>query len=225
MALVRCVDCSKLVSDSASACPNCGRPMQRATNAFADSPPPQTAGCLKIGFILLFATLVSVWIVGSINSCNAKRTRRSAEEAQRERDRAKAEEDVRREADTIKRLSDGGVFRDYTAAHELCTSIRVTKVPSSAIQRCGAAEMAYARSALAEKNVSEARAAYSRSVNLFSTRDVALEKQIVSAEQAEERIRDAARKRADVQRAQDEASCGSSTASVCANNSWIKEWT
>jgi len=72
MALVKCGDCGRKVSDAAASCPQCGRPMRQRTAAptiagaglsEAASPAPKRSGCLRpFSGALLFLIVFIGWL-------------------------------------------------------------------------------------------------------------------------------------------------------------------
>lgn len=67
MALIRCPDCGREVSDAAAACPNCARPLasahvqttKGATGKFLD-PAENARGCLRMILLLFLIFLAGV---------------------------------------------------------------------------------------------------------------------------------------------------------------------
>lgn len=64
MALIKCPECGKEISSSASACPNCGHPVKASAIAPAQREGPfmQTlnCGCVVIAVLLLFVLVVAL---------------------------------------------------------------------------------------------------------------------------------------------------------------------
>lgn len=78
MALIKCPECEKEISDSAAACPGCGRPVRSETRATTDS--AEVAAYIKrqrkIGTIWLLAAAVAIGI--GLAKCSNDRNSGSA---------------------------------------------------------------------------------------------------------------------------------------------------
>lgn len=80
MALVICPECSRAVSDSATACPNCGYPMRQSvtdkfSNTSSNAVPNLPASSIGIKRIILrkylvrfFFVLLGAWLIGCIST-------------------------------------------------------------------------------------------------------------------------------------------------------------
>jgi len=67
MAIVKCPECGKDVSDSAVSCPNCGKPLQYSSKApLEPAPQKKKSGTLKkilIGIAVIFVGLIALGII------------------------------------------------------------------------------------------------------------------------------------------------------------------
>jgi len=63
MKLAPCPDCKRIISRSATACPNCGRPI-----AASDFPPPHERERFPIGTIILAAIVVLIIMMLALNA-------------------------------------------------------------------------------------------------------------------------------------------------------------
>ena len=63
MKLAPCPDCKRVISRSAIACPNCGRPITAS-----DFPPPPEAQRFPIGTIILAAIIVLIILMLAVNA-------------------------------------------------------------------------------------------------------------------------------------------------------------
>ncbi len=67
MALINCPDCGREVSDLASACPGCARPLQAASSApvTIEQTSKPYKGAQVVGVVLIFAGLIgTAWSLG-----------------------------------------------------------------------------------------------------------------------------------------------------------------
>lgn len=84
MALVNCPECSKEISDKATACPNCGTPLKEAQQpiqqVFVNQPKKKSKlkGCISIILILFVATIVMAITSSSMNDANTNNINQSA---------------------------------------------------------------------------------------------------------------------------------------------------
>jgi hypothetical protein len=76
MALFKCPDCGKDVSESAPSCPNCGRPFKDISKPGKKKSNPLATGCLVICLIIL--VFIVIGIVISLNQPSQKYTETSA---------------------------------------------------------------------------------------------------------------------------------------------------
>ena len=82
MALKKCPDCGKMVSDSAKSCPNCGRPMSTATSACAKVKGAVTIqktgkgikGCGCLSVLLIFIGICIAYACGQQESITGEAT-------------------------------------------------------------------------------------------------------------------------------------------------------
>lgn len=63
MALKKCPDCGKLVSSTAEACPNCGRPMAMSRKGNAFNPFHDPVHFIGLLIVLVFLGVLICWIV------------------------------------------------------------------------------------------------------------------------------------------------------------------
>jgi len=71
MALINCPDCDKEVSDQAPTCPNCGRPLKKASNSHQNvKVEGKSEGCflqtLNVGCIIFFIIIGLFILIGII---------------------------------------------------------------------------------------------------------------------------------------------------------------
>jgi hypothetical protein len=59
MALIKCPECGKEISDKAASCPHCGIPNANAKKWYQENS-PQMVGLMILGFIFL---AICIWIV------------------------------------------------------------------------------------------------------------------------------------------------------------------
>ena len=75
LALIKCPDCGKDVSDVAPSCPNCGRPGQVPVVGKAKKTSPAATGCL-----VLFLAAFGLWVISTLlPSDNSRKTASSPE--------------------------------------------------------------------------------------------------------------------------------------------------
>lgn len=74
MALLKCPECKKKFSDTASACPSCGAPVKLAIEANE-----KTKKDAKKGYVIIFAVVIAVMIFGSRDKDPAASTPASTE--------------------------------------------------------------------------------------------------------------------------------------------------
>jgi|WetSurMetagenome_2_1015567.scaffolds.fasta_scaffold243123_3 hypothetical protein len=63
MALVKCPDCGKEISDVAPSCPHCGRPMLQ-TGPSVEVKKAKKPNRLGVGCLIVFLVFIGLWIVG-----------------------------------------------------------------------------------------------------------------------------------------------------------------
>lgn len=69
MALIKCPDCGKEVSDIAPSCPNCGRPINLQNHSPAQSQPPnKKTSPIAMGCLVFLLIVFGLWVIGSLMS-------------------------------------------------------------------------------------------------------------------------------------------------------------
>lgn len=67
MAMIKCPECGKEISDSAVSCPNCGKPLQQASKTLSVQPPQKKkTGTFKkilIGTLVIFVGLIALGMI------------------------------------------------------------------------------------------------------------------------------------------------------------------